>query len=182
MNVIEIKRKQGYTLTEKEIETVVGVHIANNKQYEPTLMQRFKVDTEDKLRVKILDMIMNRIHEGYIFYLIYMDGDLVGFNNHHLSTLRIQGQQYSAIEIGTTSILPQYQNRGMGTALYARIDEDALNTYRVDIVSRVTWSTNARQCHLYEKYGYKRYMIKIDHYGVEGIDSVSYFKVLSREE
>lgn len=176
--VIEIVRKEGYLLEDWEIDSIVEIYQSNNSIYTPTLVERFRVEDALSLREVLHDRITERINLGYIFYLIYLEGELVGFNNHCLSQQYIKGFEYAVLEIGTTSILPSYQNRGIGTALYARIDDDAEHLYGVDAIVRVTWSTNERQIHLYEKYEYQPYLIKLDHFGVAGVDSLSFYKLL----
>lgn len=179
IRVIEIVRKEGYLLEDFEIHRLTEIYQSNNEVYTPTLLERFKVGQDCELYEVLRERITERINKGYIFYLIYIDGELVGFNNHRLVQKFIKGTTYAVLEIGTTSILPTYQNRGIGTALYARIDEDAEHLYKVEAIIRVTWSTNERQIHLYEKYDYKPYLIRLDHFGIEGVDSVTFFKLLN---
>lgn len=180
VSVIEIVRKEGYLLEEFEIHRIVEIYQSNNKSYTPTLQQRFGVEEECNLYEALKNRIIERINKGYIFYLVFLDGVLVGFNNHCLTQKWIKGARYAVLEIGTTSILPDYQNKGIGTALYARIDEDAEHHYKVDAIIRVTWSTNERQIHLYEKYMYKPYLIRLDHFGIEGVDSITFYKLLHK--
>lgn len=179
--VVDIRRKQGYALEHDEIETITRIYQANNSFYTPTLRERMSVetDTDVELYGKLLERTEERIAQGYIFYLIYLDGKLIGFNNHRLTEQYIKGRTMSILEIGTTCINPDYHNMGIGSALYSLIDEDAHNLYKVEAVTRGTWSTNLRQCHLYEKHGYKKFLIKIDYYGLEGVDSISYYKELN---
>lgn len=178
ISVIEIKRKEGYLLTDSEIRRLVKIYKANDKAYTPTLKERHRVISDKELYKALKDKLVERINLGYIFYLVYLDGKLVGFNNHRLRQKYIKGKEYAILEIGTTSIHPKYQNRGIGKALYTRIDEDAENYYKVEAITRVTWSTNERQIYLYEKYNYKPYLIRLDHFGIEGVNSVSFYKIL----
>lgn len=178
VSVIEIIRKEGYLLEDYEIQRVTEIYASNNKAYTPTLIERHNVEQESELYDVLHELIIERVNKGYIFYLIYLDGELVGFNNHLLVQKWIKGTRYAVLQIGTTSISPDYQNKGIGTALYARIDEDAEHFYKVEAIIRVTWSTNERQKHLYEKYAYKPYLIRLDHFGIVGVDSITYYKLL----
>lgn len=178
ISVIEIVRKEGYLLEDFEIQRITEIYESNNNAYTPTLVERHNIEQESELYDVLHELIIERINKGYIFYLIYLDGELVGFNNHRLVQKWIKGNRYATLEIGTTSISPDCQNKGIGTALYARIDEDAEHFYKVEAIIRVTWSTNERQIHLYEKYMYKPYLIRLDHFGIEGVDSITFYKLL----
>lgn len=180
--VIEIIRKEGYLLDDLEIHRIVEIYQSNNALYEPMLVERYKVANELLLFEPLLESMQLRIEEGYIFYLVYVNGEMIGFNNHHLHRVKIKGTEYPTLEIGTTSVLPEYQNIGIGKSLYTRIDDDAENLYQVDAVTRRTWSTNERQRHLYAKYGFKPFVIMLDHWGVEGVDTILYYKLLNNDE
>lgn len=177
--LVQIERKPGYELSIEEIHDIVRIYHENNDHYEPTLQMRFHAATMDELYTKLYDSIIMRIEKGHIFYLIYDETQqIIGFNNHCLTHKTIQNTQLSVMDIGTTSIQQNMQNKGIGKALYTRMDMDARDIYRVEAVTRRTWSTNTRQIELYKRYEYEPYIVYINHYGIPHIDSICYYKQL----
>ena len=87
-----------------------------------------------------------------VMYVAKENGRIVGeasYNSYTRPRLRHRG------EFGM-SVLRSHQNRGIGTALLAKILEFARDTAKNEIVSLEVRSDNGAAIHLYEKFGFKK--------------------------
>lgn len=84
----------------------------------------------------------------------------------------VEGELATSAYITTTLVHPEYRGLGVG---------NSLNEAMANIIPtlaycgvRSTWSTNERQLHIYQKYGYREYC-RVPNERAEGIDTVYFF-------
>lgn len=160
------------------LESLTHIFFDSRYDFEPNLYYRHNVKTNEELWLSLQETLIERASIGNYFVIIKFDGEIVGFNNHLPTERIINEKEYKTAVIGTTCILEKYRNFGIGKALYAFLDDLFLNIHKVEAVTRNTWSTNERQKNLYSKFDYKVLNVSVDHYGVSGLDSLTFYKIL----
>lgn len=178
---VEIVHMQGESLYQETaiLNRLVEINTSVNDLYSPTLQARYKADTLEVLKEKVYQRMLERIGEGYDFYLLYVDGEIIGFNNHRVAITEIYGTKYTTLEIGTTTVHVDKHNMGYGKYIYSYIEMDAKLRYNIEAVVRNTWSTNLKQLHLYHTFGYEEYIIYKNYYGIHGLHMLKFCKVLN---
>lgn len=159
------------------VRRIAALHSSNDRLYTPTLQERNGVTTYKDLKESLFYYNKDRVNKGYVYILAFdSDEKLVGFNCHILTVRRIKGYTMEVLDIGTTSVHPNHQNKGIGQSMYSLLEGLATEKYGVHALVRTTWSTNLRQIHLYRKNGFELFIRSYDYYGVEGLDKLHYYK------
>lgn len=178
MEMVYMKKQD---ISEEILNGLVEVFFSNRYEYSPNQYYRMSIDeslkNKDKLlKEKIRLDMTQRIQLGFRFFVVIEDGEVIGYNNHYLNEF---DPNYVKLEIGTTCVLPKCHGRGIGQMIYAAIEKMWQENKKIKEVLRSTWSTNERQRYLYQKNGYEVIEVLKDHYGVDGIDKMTFSKKMN---
>ena len=127
-----------------------------NSTYFDTLEEKF-TDVFTKSKVKY--DIENNIFTQYFTYK--KDDEVVAFINYQI--------MYERAELIQISVLDNYQNQGIASALIEYMIND-LKTNKVESVTLEVKIINFKAIHVYEKFGFKKVGIRKGYYqGIDGI-------------
>ena len=127
-----------------------------NSTYFDTLEEKF-TDVFTKSKVKY--DIENNIFTQYFTYK--KDDEVVAFINYQI--------MYERAELIQISVLDNYQNQGIASALLEYMIND-LKTNKVESVTLEVKIINFKAIHVYEKFGFKKVGIRKGYYqGIDGI-------------
>lgn len=146
--------------------------ISNNNEFIPSLYDR--IEFQGTLEEKVDFRIKERIQHGYHYILAFLEAKLVGFTEFLPGDVEVQNQNLYAINVGTSAIDKDHHGQGVAKALYAFLDDLAINS-NVDAVLRSTWSQNGKQLRLYERFGYKE-IERIKNFRGENNDLIKFCK------
>lgn len=173
--IYKIELVENFTELDTVFDKVVDIMVGVNEFFVPTLFER--LEKGETLLEKVQFAILERIEQGYYFYIVYHEDEVVAFNNFLISNIVINGENLLGFNVGTTCVHQDYRNRGIGNQLYLKMEFDAKYLFKTDVITRATWSTNMTQLYLYDKMGFSEYRRDFNMRG-EGIDSVKFFKYI----
>ena len=118
-------------------------------------------ELEESFSYVLKDLNSDLANNPFNHFLLYIENEkIVGFINYYLI--------YEKIEIANFNVLPEFQNKSVGTKLL----EYLINKYK-DIAQNITLevkSDNNKAIHIYEKMGFKKVAIRQGYYqGIDGI-------------
>lgn len=177
--MIALKVLTGLEVLEQQglIDILVEIHSSNNESYQPTLEERYGATDLLELKTKLKETVIARCDKGYGFIIAYEEDLPVGYTNYVIKDKTIKGRNYRTLELGSTNVAKLFQNKGIGKSMYALLEGVGLEQHYVTAITRITWSTNLRQCHLYAEFGYRVYIREYSYYGTEGLDRLHFYKI-----
>ena len=127
-----------------------------NSTYFDTLEEKFTdVFTKSKVKYDIENNIFTQ------YYTYKKDDEVVAFINYQI--------MYERAELIQISVLDNYQNQGIASALIEYMIND-LKTNKVESVTLEVKIINFKAIHVYEKFGFKKVGIRKGYYqGIDGI-------------
>ena len=127
-----------------------------NSTYFDTLEEKFTdVFTKSKVKYDIENNIFTQ------YYTYKKDDEVVAFINYQI--------MYERAELIQISVLDNYQNQGIASALLEYMIND-LKTNKVESVTLEVKIINFKAIHVYEKFGFKKVGIRKGYYqGIDGI-------------